>query len=107
LICFCTLVDGDGIEINVESLEDVKTVTLKRKASDTIKSLKSKIQAQEGIDINDQRLIFNSEILGDVSTLSSYNITFKMEQYYTSDYGGKVIIIVSTCRSSTNLCCLS
>ncbi len=72
---FYTLADDDGIELNIESLEDAnKTVTLKGKASDTIKSIKSKIQAQEGIDINDQRLIFNSQVLMDESTLSSCNI---------------------------------
>ena len=72
---FCTLTGDNNIEMSVESLDDVnKTITLRGKASDTIKSLKSKIQAQEDIDINDQRLIFNSEVLRDESTLSSCNI---------------------------------
>ena len=56
-------------------MEDVnKTVVLKGKASDTILTLKSKIQAQEGININDQRLIFRSEVLRDESTVRSCNI---------------------------------
>lgn len=78
---------GEGMQVFIRTLSG-RTVTVQVNPEDTIDSVKKKIEAKEGIPVNQQRLIFSgmatsfcvhsSQYLGkqlqDDRTLSEYNI---------------------------------
>ncbi len=67
-------------------------ITLEVEASDTIKEVKTKIQARNGVPSHDQRLAFAGKQLEDGRTLSDYNIEKENIIYLTIDHKSPVTV---------------
>lgn len=86
------------MQIFVKHLATGKIIILEAEPTDTIDSLKSKIQEKEGIPSGRQHLFYNGKELQDGQTLSDYNIqkesVLQLIELYSAELEGAGLTIM-------------
>ena len=91
---------GGGMQIFIKTLSG-KTITLDIEKTDSVESVKRKIEEKEGIEVGQQRLVFGGKQLEDNYTLGDYNIENDSNIHLVLRLRGGMQIFIKTLSGKT------